>query len=79
MAPLNMFYENRWRDAWIIFAFFGEHYFVGFTMSERLYCTFSQGFNFISTMGTLIIVRLISLLSLNVTPAASRFLRYTKR
>jgi len=54
-----MFYENRWKDTWIIFAFFG--------------------LNFISTMGRLIMVRLVSLLPLNVTPAASRFLRYTKR
>ena len=78
MAPLNMFYENRWRDAWIIFAFFGEHYFVGLS-SKSDNCTFSQGFNFISTVGTLIMVRLVFLLSLNVTSAASRFLRYTKR
>ncbi|KAH9999357.1 P-loop containing nucleoside triphosphate hydrolase protein [Russula vinacea] len=31
MAPLNMFYENRWRDAWIIFAFFAASRFLRYT------------------------------------------------
>jgi len=25
IKALNMGYDNRWKDAWIIFAFFGEH------------------------------------------------------
>jgi ATP-binding cassette, subfamily G (WHITE), member 2, SNQ2 len=24
IKPLNMVYDNRWKDAWVIFAFFGE-------------------------------------------------------
>jgi hypothetical protein len=34
LTPLNMFYEDRWKDAWIVFAFFGEHNFAGFSQNQ---------------------------------------------
>ena len=54
-----MLYENRWRDAWIIFAFFGENYFSGFRRKVGMIIRFPKGFNFIGTMGTLIMLRFI--------------------
>jgi len=36
IKPLNMVYDNRWKDAWIIFAFFGLN-FVGTIVASRLF------------------------------------------
>jgi len=36
IAPLNMLYQNRWRDAWIIFAFFGFNFISTMAASRFL-------------------------------------------
>lgn len=74
--PLNIKYSNRWRDVWILFAFFStfEHMFC----LSSLLIVFFIVFNVIVTISEYI-EACCSDYKLTSAIVASRFLRYAKR